>query len=115
MHLFTFEPGDGYSYRVLFGRLPSQTPLIPFYTVFGFGEFGDALITVVFDTDQIDYDTFYVRWHTAMFTNAIATPGYLCDAAWALFAALTRSRNSANDPLGWRDDWRRQIPPAALG
>jgi hypothetical protein len=87
MHMFAFEPGDGTSYRVLFGRLASPTPLIPFYTVFGFAEGQDALITVVFSAPQVSFD---------------ALVGIPLD--WMA------------DTIGdWRDDWRAQLPMAALG
>ena len=37
MHIFYFEPGDGCSYRVIFGRIDAVAPraLVPGSTVFG--------------------------------------------------------------------------------
>lgn len=113
MHLFTFEPGDGLSYRALFGRLPSGSPLFSHYTVFGVAEFGDALITVVFTTDQISEDTFMRQWWTATYTNRMSEDGYIERLAWTLFAALVGAPVTA--PAGWRADWRRQLPAGALG
>lgn len=118
MHLFTFEPGDGTSYRVLFGRLPAATPRIPHYLVFGFGEFGDALITLVFDTDRISYDAFIRRWQTARHTSTVNEAAYLRLAAWVVFAALSGQSYVLPPKLwlcGWRDDWRARLPVAALG
>lgn len=112
MHLFTFEPGDGLSYRVLFGRLPSQQPLFAAYTVFGVAEFGDALITVVFTTDQISEDTFFRHWRTATHTNRMSDLADFDLLAWTLFSALVGA--PANTPPGW-DDWRLQLPAGALG
>ena len=114
MHLFVFEPGDGVSYRVLFGRLASSTPLIPFYVVFGIAE-GSAEpgVWYAFDTEQIGERTF--RRHTDLFAT-LRTDAYW--TAWRLWLALT---GQADDPDAaarlpdWRDDWRKQIPPAAMG
>jgi hypothetical protein len=110
MHIFTFEPGDGVSYRVLFGRLPSASPFIPHYLIFGFGEQGDALITIVFDTEHVSSDTFDRRWATARHSDTVQTAAYLADAAWCLFCALTGPAPAGLQ--GWRADWAERLPPA---
>lgn len=115
MRLFTFEPGDGISYKVLFGRLPSETPLIPHYLIFGFGEAGDALIMVYFDTEQIDYDTFARRWQTAQHTNAMSGPYYIEIAAYSIFAALTGNEEDSNPPVNWPESWRQKLPAGLMG
>ncbi|HNP70386.1 MAG TPA: hypothetical protein PKK15_04735 [Kouleothrix sp.] len=116
MHLFVFEPGDGVSYRVLFGRLVAPAPMVAFYTIFGFAEYGDALITVVFDTEQISHSVFIKRWKTAEHVNTVGDSRYIRDAAWKTLNALVgdKSGDIAAD-LGWRSDWRKQLPTAAMG
>ncbi len=114
MHLFTFEPGDGFSYRVLFGRMPSATPLIPYYTIFGIAEGGgEPGMWYTFDTERISEGMFYQS------INPWATLNYRTyRTAWRLWLALT---GQADDLLvaarlpAWRDDWRRQLPAGAMG
>lgn len=114
MVLFPFEPGDGVSYRVLFGRVQSGTPLIPFYVVFGLGEAGDALVTLVLDTEVLSFERFCARWETVAFLQAEHGPTYMLDLAWVLFCALTGRAQDRSLP-GWREDWRQQLPAAAMG
>ncbi|MBK8211823.1 MAG: hypothetical protein IPK78_19650 [Rhodospirillales bacterium] len=112
MHLFTFEPGDGLSYRVLFGRLPSATQLIPYYTVFGIAEgSGDVGAWYAFDTDRMSEETFS-RYIAPALRNA-----YVYCVAWRLWLALTGQADDDNaaEICEWRDDWRRQLPAGAMG
>ncbi len=114
MHLFMFQPGDGFSYRVLFGRMPSTTPLIPYYTVFGIAEgSSEPGLWYAFDTDMVSEDTFYRHinpWAT-LSPQAYRT-------AWRLWLALTGQADDAHVAQrlpAWRADWRRQLPAGALG
>ena len=117
MYLFRFEPGDGFSYRILFGRLPSGSALIPFYTLFGFAQGDDALISYPFDTLSVSFDTFARHMQTACPTASWGASDILLYTAWRVYAALVgRDEEDAEDHLpDWRSDWRRLLPAAALG
>lgn len=110
MHLFTFEPGDGYSYLVLFGRMPGRG-LVPFYTVFGIAEgSSDPGVWYGFDTDQVSEATFYNYLHTANMQTY--------ETSWRLWLALTGQADdsdAASRLPAWRPDWRAQLPTAAMG
>lgn len=115
MHLFTFEPGDGVSYRVLFGRLPGRPPFLPFYTVFGIAEgSSEPGAWYAFDTDQVSEGTFQAH----LYGQSGITDVRVYWTAWRLWLALTGQADddyAAGQLPDWRDDWRRQIPTAALG
>lgn len=113
MHLFTFEPGTGDSYRVIFGRAPGRG-LVPFYIVFGIAEGSDEPgAWYAFDTEQVSEETF--RRHLDMFAT-LHSEAYW--TAWRLWQALTGQADDGQAerrlPL-WREDWRAQLPAAALG
>lgn len=116
MHMWMFEPGDGTSYRVLFGRLPPTNALFAGYIVFGMAEGSDALITLAFtgDGDQISADSFAQHWHTATFTNAWGDPGYIERTTYTVIAALV-GLPGIEPPGAWAADWRTRLPVAALG
>jgi hypothetical protein len=117
MHLFRFEPGDGTSYRILFGRLPAPTPLIPFYTLFGFAEGYDALIVYPFDTERVSYETFERHIDSATHRSTVNEPDQLIWRAYQVYKALVgiRGEGVMGAVPGWRDDWRDLLPTAALG
>lgn len=118
MHLFTFEPGNGLSYRILFGRLPSPVPhLFSHYTIFGVAVGGsDPGPWYAFNTDLVDYGTF--ARHLMSDGARTMLDSETLDTAWAVWRVLTGAF-MANEPtaatLGWRADWRDQIPLAARG
>ena len=113
MHLFTFEPGDGYSYKVIFGRMPGRG-LIPFYTVFGLAQGAtDPGVWYAFDTDQVSEEIF-----TQHLFAHIATSDEYCALAWCLWQELTGQTTDMAGGwpwLGWRPDWRRQLPVMTMG
>lgn len=113
VHVFDFSPGDGTSYRVLFGRLPPAHWMHHTCLVFGLAEGRDALVTLIFDTDGISAELFGRHWSTAAHTQTVNTPAYLEDAAYAVFAALVG--RTVPNIAGWRSDWREHLPTAALG
>src|SRR5262245_44685655 len=76
MHLITFEPGDGTSYRILFGRLPGRG-LVPHYTIFGIAEgSSEPGAWYAFDHETASEDIFYnhvnafVTMHQTTFRTA---------------------------------------------
>jgi len=112
MVLFTFEPGDGNSYRVIFGRMPGRG-LVPYYTVIGIAEgSGEPGAWYAFDYEDINEETF--RRHVDMFAT-LHSEAYW--TAWRLWLALT---HQADDPHAaarlpaWKPDWRAQLPPSEL-
>lgn len=110
MQLFTFEPGDGVSYRVLFGRLPGRG-LVPFYAIFGIAEGNsEPGVWYAFDTDRVSEETFsrYIAYSLNSATYCVA---------WRLWLALTGQEDDDNaaELCDWREDWRRQLPTAAMG
>lgn len=111
MYLFTFEPGDSMSYRVLFGRLPGRG-LVPYYTVFGLAV-GSAApgAWYPFDTDRVSEETF------ARHIAELMESAYAYCVAWRLWLALTGQEddNNAAELCDWREDWRQQLPSAAIG
>ncbi|KAB8139740.1 hypothetical protein F8S13_26935 [Chloroflexia bacterium SDU3-3] len=112
--LFTLEPGDGTSYRVLFGRLPPASGQAAF-VLFGLAEGSDALITLVIpDTDRLSRERFGAHWQTARVTHALGDADDLEDTAYAVFAALVGIPD-VPPPGDWEPTWREQIPVAALG
>jgi hypothetical protein len=113
VHLFNFEPDDGVAYRVQFGRLPPTSLLFQGYIVFGFAEGRDALITVIFDTDHINDETFGRYWRTAQHIDTASDPDYLERTAYTVFAALV-GLPDIQSPAGWNGNWRSRLPITAL-
>lgn len=115
MVLFPFEPGDGYSYRVLFDRVAAPTPFIPYYTVFGIAVgSSDSGVWYAFDTDQVSSAVFYDHLFSA---NASVSWDEKM-TAWRLWLALTGQADDTQAQAQlppWRADWRQQLPTAALG
>lgn len=112
MIIFPFEPGDGVSYQVLFGRVESPVPhLFPYYTVFGFGEAGDALITLTLNSEYVGAEAFFARWASARHTRALGAESYLAEAAFAVFCALTGPAPAGL--VDWAPDWAARIPARA--
>jgi hypothetical protein len=110
MRLITFEPGDGISYRILFGRLPGHG-LVPHYTVFGVAEgSNDPGAWYAFDHEQVSEDVFYDH------INPFATlerSTYL--TAWRAWLALTGQADddhAATRLPPWRPTWREQLREA---
>lgn len=108
MHLFTFESGDGLSYRVLFARL-SGGSLAPSYTVFGIAEgSSDPGMWYAFNTERVSEEMFYnhINLRATLRRSTFLT-------AWRLWLALTGQvddeRAAAQLPP-WRIDWRQQLP-----
>lgn len=109
VHMFTFEPGDGTCYQVLFGHLPGQDAKGS-AIVFGIAPGrSDPGLWCVFHTVQVDLATFHDQlnpWGTLQ-RQTFST-------AWRLWLALT---GQADDPErtkrlpAWRTDWRDQLPP----
>jgi hypothetical protein len=112
MRLFTFEPGDGFSYRVLFGRMPGRG-LVPHYTVFGIAEgSSDPGMWYAFDTDRVDEDIFYN--HINPWATLSKQTFWI---AWRLWLALNGQEDdvhAAGHLDDWRDDWRQQLPTEEL-
>ena len=113
LHLFDFEPEDGVSYRVMFGRMPPVHWLQQACIVFGFAEGRDALITVIFDTDSINDETFGRHWQTATHAQTVNNTAYLERSAYAVFCALVGYESY--QIVGWKQNWREELPVAALG
>ena len=112
MVFFTFEPGDGVKYHVVFGRVPSPAPPIPSYTVFGIAEDGmSAGDWYAFETDQVSFDVFSEH----LCSNHELVYWRLWLAAWRLWLALTGQPDDEEAAVRhelrpWREDWRQQLP-----
>lgn len=113
IHVFDLEPGDGVSYRVLFGGLPPVYHPQWACIVFGFAEGRDALITVIFDIDDINNETFGRRWRTATQAQTVSSADYLEEAAYTVFSALLG--RAEQQPPEWCCNWCEQLPTATLG
>lgn len=115
VHMFDLSPGDGTSYRVLFGRLPPTNRLFSSYVVFGLAEGTDAMITVAFTGtgELISFDIFSQHWRTAKFMNAWGDLDYIERTAYTVFAALV-GLPGVEPPGDWAVDWRKRLPSAAL-
>jgi hypothetical protein len=108
MQLFRFEPGDGTSYRVLFGRLPGPNRFVPQYTLFGFGV-GDApLVCFPFDAPHVSFDTF--ARHLPLLVDDPEEREAATWTAYHVYEALIGEVHVA-PPDSWRVDWREQLPP----
>ena len=116
VHMFDLEPGDGTTYRVLFGRLPPTSALFSSYVVFGLAEGTDAMITVVFTGtgELISADIFAQHWRTATFTNAWGDLDYTERIAYTVFAALI-GLPGVEPPTEWAADWCERLPVSVLG
>jgi hypothetical protein len=115
MRLFQFSPGDGTSYRFLFGHLPADTPYIEAYTLFGYAEGDDALIVYPFDTSRVTLDTFARKLGTARHTQLAGDADVVLYTAWRVYAALTGTDEedaAAYLPV-WSHDWRLELFEAA--
>ena len=116
MLLFSLEPGDGIHYRFVFGRLPSTTLHIPFYTYFAYAEGYDALIGFPFDTAAVSFDTFASALGSAQHTRLAGDPDYVLAGAWCVYAALVGADDEGMEvKLDWRTGWRELLPTALLG
>ena len=116
MHMFDLEPGDGTTYRVLFGRLPPTSALFSSYVLFGLAEGTDAMITVAFTGtgELISADIFARHWQTATFTSAWGGLDYIERTAYTVFGALI-GLPGIEPPGDWAADWRDRLPTAVLG
>ena len=108
--LFSFEPGDGTSYWVLFGQ---QQETWGAYTIFGFGEHNSPFI--VFPLQGISHISFAT--FTRLLRFDISSSLYLGDveyieqAAWAVFCVLVGQQADLGEIVAqWRPDWRAQLP-----
>jgi hypothetical protein len=112
LHLITFEPGDGWSYRILFGRLPGRG-LVPYYTVFGIAEgSSEPGAWYAFDAPPalISEETFSRHLGPGMPSHRT-----YC-VAWRAWLALTNQEDDDNvaEILDeWRDDWQQQLVVAS--
>lgn len=110
MHLFTFEPGDGRSYRVLYGRV-ARCDASAVRIVFGIAEGrGEPGMWCDFDTEQVSEETFYNCINVWATLNAQSYR-----TAWRLWLALTGQADDAQAAarlFHWRADWRAQLPHA---
>jgi len=116
MYTFFFEPGDGCSYRVIFGRIDAVAPraLVPGYTVFGIAEgYAEPGAWYAFDANprHISDETF----HRHIYNGTIIAQTYW--TAWRLWLALTGQGDdamAARELPEWRADWREQLPLVEL-
>lgn len=116
VHMFDLSPGDGTTYRVLFGRLLPTSALFSSYVVFGLAEGADALITMIFTGtgELISFDIFSNHWRTATFTSAWGSLDYIERTAYTVFAVFVGLLD-IELPTEWAADWRARLPLAALG
>ena len=116
MLLFSLEPGDGTHYRFVFGRLPSTTLHIPFYTYFAYAEGYDALIGFPFDAAAVSFDTFASKLGSAQHTRLAGDPDHVLAGAWCVYAALVGADDEGMEvKLDWRVGWQAQLPTVLLG
>lgn len=116
VHMFDLSPGDGTTYRVLFGRLPPTSAFFSSYVLFGLAEGTDAIITLAFTGtgELISFDIFSNHWRTATFTSSWGGIDYIERTAYTVFAALI-GLPDVEPPGNWAEDWRERLPLAALG
>lgn len=116
MNFFTFEPGDGCSYRIIFDQVPGRTPFVPFYFVIGIAEgSSEPGSWYAFDAENVSYETFCRRLDS--FAGRHLFEAATIATAYRVFLALLGrpdSEDAAADCPDWRDDWRRQLPPGGL-
>lgn len=98
VHLINFEPGDGKSYKVLYGAPEAAFP----YTLLGLGEETDALVTVVLDGPATE-DVFLRRWATANHVGALNSPQQLAAMAFLLYLCLLQPQRR-DDAGAWEED-----------
>lgn len=105
--LFTLSPGDGITYRVLFGRVEVEQSLFQGYTIFGVAEGHDPIITAVLDATSrlplLDYES------RAIYEGAHNTPAQMRAIATAIYAALIDVPGIPT-PAGFRTDWMNDLP-----
>lgn len=112
--LFSFEPGDGTSYWVLFGQ---QQEVWGTYTIFGFGEHNSPLLAFPFQgVSNVSFATFT---RTMRFTNGkslyVGDADYIEEAAWTVFCALVGQRDEGTGCTEqWSPNWHAQLPQALL-
>ncbi|GAB4203653.1 MAG: hypothetical protein OHK0022_28070 [Roseiflexaceae bacterium] len=112
MKLFRFAPGNGIEYRLLIGRAAAPPSIARFmpdggYTVFGFAEGDDALITVVLDAPA-SFSSFARRWETARHVHLDSDPETLVEIAYAVYCSLVNLPWDY-DPPGWVATWREIV------
>ena len=107
MQLITFQPGDGRSYRVLFGRLPGHG-FVPYFLVFGIAEgSSDPGVWYAFDSESVREEIFLQH----LFAHS-ATSDEFSALAWRVWRALTSQTDDAHARRilpPWRADWRQQL------
>ena len=113
-HLFSFEPGDGTSYWVLFGR---QQESWGSYTIFGFGEHSSPLTVFPFQgRAHIPFATFIrsMRFNQSK-PLYLGDSDYIEEAAWTVFCTLVGQHDErAELAEQWAPDWRFQLPQSLL-
>lgn len=73
--------------------------------MFGFAEGRDALITVVFDTDDISAETFGRHWRTAVYAQTMSDASHLAGSAYTVFCAMIG--REAPPLSSWHSNWRK--------
>lgn len=111
--LFTFEPGDGLSYRILFGRMRCESMVIPYYMLFGIA-IGpvDPGAWFAFHRPNPTFDIF--ARHLAGQSQPTMIDDQTLLTAWRVYRAcmgLDDDHWSAAQLPAWRADWTAQIPP----
>jgi hypothetical protein len=118
MYLIIFEPGDGTSYRILFGRLPSQSPFpgptagagFPHYTVFGIAEgSSEPGAWYAFDNERVTEDIFYD--HINPFATLERTTYLTGWRAWLALTGQADDDQAAARLPEWKPMWREQLAP----
>ena len=107
--LFSFEPGDGTSYWVLFGQ---QQEMWGAYTIFGFGEHNSPL--TVFPLQGISHISFATFTRSLRFDISsslyLGDVEYIEQAAWAVFCVLVGQQDNLREIVDqWRPDWQTQL------
>lgn len=116
MNLFYFEPGDDTRYRVLFGTVPGHLPFTPQYTLFGFAEGDDPLITLVFgDPWNVTFDDFAEDWRKCRHAQPWGDPEYIERAAYNVFQVLVgRAVDGWTLRHDWSPEWQSKLLRTAL-
>ena len=110
MHLISFEPGDGRRYRILFGRLPSQSPFFPRYTVFGIAESSsEPGAWYAFDNERVTEDIFYD--HINPFAMLERSTYLTAWRAWLCLTGQADYEYAVARLPEWKSNWREQLAP----